>query len=163
MSSSFVARMLMDKLDIYHEDVFMKLFMFSLGGDARLWYKSLSPSSISSLKEFHTTFHKHCKRIYSAELLFEDCCNKEFIEQEKILEQEDFLQEDQANFHEEEEKMSEIFQEDEEMDDLDSCESQLLIEDHMPSSSENHGFDHDHLVYFDLFEGNYYPRALSIF
>jgi hypothetical protein len=41
---------LMDKLDIYHEDVLMKLFMFSLGGDAQLWYKSLPPSSISSLK-----------------------------------------------------------------------------------------------------------------
>jgi hypothetical protein len=27
---------LMDKLDIYHEYVLMKLFMFSLGGDARL-------------------------------------------------------------------------------------------------------------------------------
>jgi hypothetical protein len=104
---------LMDKLDIYHEDVLMKLFMFSLGGDTRLWYKSLSPSSISSLKEFHTAFHQHCKRIYSAKLLFEDCCNKEFIEQEKISEQEDFLQEDQANFHEEEEKMSESFQVDE--------------------------------------------------
>ena len=56
---------LMHQLDIHHEDVLMKLFMLSLGGDARLWYKSLLPSSISSLKEFHAVFHKYCKRMYS--------------------------------------------------------------------------------------------------
>jgi hypothetical protein len=31
------------------------------------------------------------------------------------------------------------------MDDLDSRQIQFLIEDHMPSSSEKYGFDHDHL------------------
>jgi hypothetical protein len=41
---------LMHQLDIHHEYVLMKLFIFSLGGDARLWYKSLLPSSIPSLK-----------------------------------------------------------------------------------------------------------------
>ena len=30
---------LMDELNIHHEDVLMKLFMFSLERDARLWYK----------------------------------------------------------------------------------------------------------------------------
>jgi len=54
----------MDQLDIHHEDFLMKLFMFSLGGDARQWYKSLPHFNISSLKEFHAVFHKHCKRIY---------------------------------------------------------------------------------------------------
>jgi hypothetical protein len=43
---------LMHQLDIHHEDflILMKLFMFSLGGDAHHWYKSLPPSSISTLK-----------------------------------------------------------------------------------------------------------------
>jgi hypothetical protein len=71
----------MDELNIHHEDVLMKLFMFSLERDARLWYKSLPHSSIPSLKYFHILFHLHCKRIYSAEILFEDCCNKKFIRQ----------------------------------------------------------------------------------
>ena len=31
---------LMDALNVHHEDVLMKLFMFSLEKDARLWYKS---------------------------------------------------------------------------------------------------------------------------
>jgi hypothetical protein len=93
---------LMDELDVHHEDVLMKLFMFSLERDARLWYKSLPHSSIPSLKYFHTVFHQHCKRIYSAELLFEDCCNIEFIKQK-----------DQTNPLEEEEEISEISQVDE--------------------------------------------------
>jgi hypothetical protein len=36
-----------------HEDVLLKMFMFSLAGDAREWYHSLPPASISSLGEFH--------------------------------------------------------------------------------------------------------------
>jgi hypothetical protein len=41
---------LMEELNIHHEDVLMKLFMFSLEQDARLWYKSLPHSSIPSLR-----------------------------------------------------------------------------------------------------------------
>jgi hypothetical protein len=73
---------LMDQLDIHHGDVLMKLFMFSLGGDALYWYKSLPPSNISLLKEFHASFHKYCRRIYPVDLHFEDCCNLDFIEQD---------------------------------------------------------------------------------
>ena len=74
------------------EDVLMKLFTFSLERDDRLWYKSLPHSSIRSLKDLHTFFHQHCKRIYSIENLFEDCCNIEFIRQKNqtnILEEEE--------------------------------------------------------------------------
>jgi hypothetical protein len=67
----------MDQLDIHHEDVLMKMFMYSLEGDARGWYRSLPPSSISSLQEFHTMFHHHFKIFYPDDLLFENCC-KEF-------------------------------------------------------------------------------------
>jgi len=42
------------------------------------WYKSLPHSNISSLKEFNAAFNKYCKRIYPAELIFEDCCNIKF-------------------------------------------------------------------------------------
>jgi hypothetical protein len=93
---------LMDELNVHHEYVLMKLFMFSLERDARLWYKSLPHSSIPSLKDFHTLFHQHCKRIYSAEILFEDCCNIEFIRQK-----------DHTNPLEEEEETTEISQVDE--------------------------------------------------
>ena len=54
----------------------MKMFMYSLYGDARQWYFSLPPSSISSLKEFHRAFTEHCKRYFSDELVFGNCCNE---------------------------------------------------------------------------------------
>ena len=55
----------MVQLDIYHEYVLMKMFVFSLEGDAREWYRSLPPSSISYLKEFHRVFHHRCERYFA--------------------------------------------------------------------------------------------------
>ena len=66
----------MNLLDIHHENVRMKMFMYSLDGDAHEWYFSLPPSSISSLKNFHRVFHEHCKRYFSYEFLFENCCEE---------------------------------------------------------------------------------------
>jgi hypothetical protein len=40
----------MHQMNIHHEDVLMKLFMYTLEGDAHEWYWSLSPSSISFLE-----------------------------------------------------------------------------------------------------------------
>ena len=54
----------MDQLDIHHEDVLLKMFMYSLEGNARQWYRSLPISSISSIKDFHVAFYVYCKRIY---------------------------------------------------------------------------------------------------
>ena len=54
----------------------MKMFKYSLEQDAREWYFSLPAASISSLKEFHTCFRKHCKYVFSAELFFKDCCEQ---------------------------------------------------------------------------------------
>jgi len=54
----------------------MKMFMYSLYGDARQWYFSLPPSSISSLKDFHRAFTEHCKRYFSDELVFGNCCDE---------------------------------------------------------------------------------------
>jgi hypothetical protein len=66
----------MHQLGIHHEDVLMNMFMYSLEGDAREWYRYLPPASISSLKEFHATFSDHCKRFFPADLLFENCCEE---------------------------------------------------------------------------------------
>jgi hypothetical protein len=51
---------LMHQWEIHHEDVLMKMFIFSLVGDAHKWYHYLPPASISSLGEFHGAFNKHC-------------------------------------------------------------------------------------------------------
>jgi hypothetical protein len=50
--------------------------MYFLEGDAHEWYKPLSPSSIYSLKEFHTTFYDHCKKFFLVESLFEHYCEE---------------------------------------------------------------------------------------
>ena len=64
----------MDQLNIHHEYVLMKMFMYSLDGSARKWYRTLPPSSISSLKNFHDTFNSYYKRIYPHECILEDFC-----------------------------------------------------------------------------------------
>ena len=66
----------MDLLDLQHEDVRMKMFMYSLYGDARVWYSSLPPSCISSLKDFHKAFNERCKKFFPDELLFDNCCQE---------------------------------------------------------------------------------------
>jgi hypothetical protein len=54
----------------------MNMFMYSLEGDAREWYRSLPPAIISSLEQFHAAFSKHCKSFFPTDLLFEDCCEE---------------------------------------------------------------------------------------
>jgi hypothetical protein len=65
---------LMHQWGIQHEDVLLKMFMFSLAGDARKWYHSLPPATISSLSDFHATFTTYCQRLYSPELIWHNCC-----------------------------------------------------------------------------------------
>jgi hypothetical protein len=64
----------MHQWEIHHEDVLLKMFMFSLAGDARKWYHSLPPASISSLSEFHAAFTAYCQRLYPPELICHNCC-----------------------------------------------------------------------------------------
>ena len=73
-------------LDISHEDVLMKMFVYSLDGDVHEWFQSLPVGTISSLKEFHETFHYYCKGIYSFELIIEDYCEefKFYIQHDKV-------------------------------------------------------------------------------
>jgi hypothetical protein len=65
---------LMHQWEIHHEDVLLKMFMFSLAGDARKWYHSLPPASISSLSEFHAAFTAYFQELYPSELIFHSCC-----------------------------------------------------------------------------------------
>jgi hypothetical protein len=65
---------LMRQWEIHHEDVLLKMFMFSLAGDARKWYHSLPPASISSLHGFHASFTAYCQKLYPPELIFHNCC-----------------------------------------------------------------------------------------
>jgi hypothetical protein len=82
------------QLGVLHEDVLMKMFMYSLEGDSRQWYMSLPPSIISSLKYFHVVFHAYCKRIYHVEILLEHCCeHMEFERSPRNRDQEDFSDE----------------------------------------------------------------------
>jgi hypothetical protein len=64
------------RLEIVHEDVQIKLFGFSLEGIAHDWYRSLPVASISSLADFHASFHLFCKEIFSVDLLYPECCHE---------------------------------------------------------------------------------------
>jgi hypothetical protein len=63
-----------DQLDVYHEYSLMNMFIYSLDGHARKWYRLLLTSNISSLEEFHAALNKYCKQYYSTETLLKDCC-----------------------------------------------------------------------------------------
>jgi hypothetical protein len=67
---------LMHQWEIHHEDVLLKMFMFSLAGDAREWYHSLPPTSISSLRGFHAVFNRCCQKFYSSKFISHNCCEK---------------------------------------------------------------------------------------
>jgi hypothetical protein len=67
---------LMHQWEIHHEDVLLNMFMISLAGDARNWYHSLPPASISSLEQFHAAFNGHCQKFYSSEFISHNCCKE---------------------------------------------------------------------------------------
>jgi hypothetical protein len=90
----------MHQWDIHQEDVLLKMFMFSIVGDARKWYHSLTPTSISSLREFHAASSRHCQRHYSSELICHNCCEEYEVHDQdvamyyEICEDEDHEEED---------------------------------------------------------------------
>ena len=65
-----------DRLEIVHEDVKIKLFKFSLEGIALHWCRFLPDASVTSLADFHATFHVFCKDNFSVDLLFLECCHE---------------------------------------------------------------------------------------
>jgi hypothetical protein len=90
-----------DRLEIVHEDVQIKLFKFSLEGIALDWCQSLPDVSVISLADFHASFHMFCKNQFSNDLLYPKCChefnflNKEFNTQEEYVVVENNLHHDQ--------------------------------------------------------------------
>jgi hypothetical protein len=64
-----------DRLEIVHEDVQIKLFKFSLEGIALDWCRSLPDASVCSLADFHAAFHVFCKDHFSDDLLYPECCH----------------------------------------------------------------------------------------
>jgi hypothetical protein len=62
--------------DFVHEDVLIKMFKFSLEGDAREWCKSLPTTSIHSLKDFHDAFNAYYEKSYLSHLILGDYCKK---------------------------------------------------------------------------------------
>jgi hypothetical protein len=64
-----------DRLEIVHEDVQIKLFKFSLEGIALDWCRSLPSASVCSLADFHAAFHVFCKDHFSDDLLYPECCH----------------------------------------------------------------------------------------
>jgi hypothetical protein len=65
-----------DRLEILHEDVQIKLFKFSLEGIALDWCQSLPSASVSSLADFHAAFHVFCEDHFPADLLYPQCCHE---------------------------------------------------------------------------------------
>jgi hypothetical protein len=59
-----------------HEDVLIKLFKLSLEENAREWCQSLPNLSIHSLKDFHVAFNSYYEKFYSADLIFDNCCEE---------------------------------------------------------------------------------------
>jgi hypothetical protein len=60
----------------FHEDVWIKMFKFSLEEDAHEWCQSLPAASIHSLKDFHDAFNSYYEKIYPTHLIFYGCCKK---------------------------------------------------------------------------------------
>jgi hypothetical protein len=59
-----------------HEYVQINIFRYSLEGISRDWCRSLPIASIISLTGFHAAFNSFCKDYFSAEYLFERCCDE---------------------------------------------------------------------------------------
>jgi hypothetical protein len=68
-----------DRLEIVHKDVQIKLFKFSLEGIALDWCRSLPSASVCSLADFHAAFHVFCKDHFPDDLLYPQCCHEFYL------------------------------------------------------------------------------------
>jgi hypothetical protein len=89
-----------DRMEIVHEDVKIKLFKFSLEGIGLDWCRSLPDASINSLAEFHSAFHVFCKDHFSVDLLFPDCCHEFNLSKSEL--QEEYAAEENTLHHDQE-------------------------------------------------------------
>jgi hypothetical protein len=125
------------RLQVVHEDVQIWLFCFSLEGIARDWYWSLPIASISSLADFHAAFHLFSKGIFSADLLFPECCH-EF----------NLLTKDSDN-HEEYVVIGDTSHCDRDIDDLHNVSHSIDAFDIVPNASIVLGCQEDQIVPFE--------------
>jgi hypothetical protein len=63
------------KMKVVHEYVLINLFRYSLYGVDRDWCRSLLIAHISSLNQFHASFHLFYKEKFSIGLLYPECCD----------------------------------------------------------------------------------------
>jgi hypothetical protein len=130
------------RLQVVHEDVQIRLFCFSLEGIARDWYRSLPIASINSLAEFHAAFHLFCKEIFSANLLFPECCH-EF----------NLLTKDSENY-EEYVVIGDISHCDQDVDELHNVSHSIDAFDIMPNASIVFGCQENQIVPFEDLKGD---------
>jgi hypothetical protein len=101
----------MHSLGIFHEDVLIKMFRYSLEGKAHEWCNSLPVASIASLSDFHAAFNSYCKGMYSTDFLYDECCeefeqmyschsnkDKDVSCEEIVKQNEDFLEHVDSSF-----------------------------------------------------------------
>jgi hypothetical protein len=89
-----------NRLEIVHDDVQIKLFKFSLEGIALDWCRSLPDASVSSLADFHAAFHVFCKDHFPADLLYPQCCHE--FNLSKLELQEEYAAEENTLHHDQE-------------------------------------------------------------
>ena len=66
----------MHSLGIFHEDVLINMFKYSLEEKYREWCNSLPLSSIASLSDFRVSFNSYCKGMYSTDFIYDECCEE---------------------------------------------------------------------------------------
>jgi hypothetical protein len=91
-----------NRLEIIHEDVQIKLFRQSLEGFSLNWCQSLPNASISSLANFHAAFHLFCKTKFSADLLYPKCCHEFSVLNKDSDNYEDFVAAEDISHHDQE-------------------------------------------------------------
>jgi hypothetical protein len=137
-----------DRLEIVHEDVKIKLFKFSLEGIGLDWCRSLPDASISSLAEFHSAFHVFCKDHFSADLLFPDCCHE--FNRSKLELQEEYAAEENTLHHDQEindshyDNLSDVFNIISNASTVVSCrEDQVFISENLEDVEQTDRFTSD--------------------
>jgi hypothetical protein len=120
-----------DRLEIVHEDVQIKLFKCSLEGIALDWCQSLPSASVSSLADFHAAFHAFCEDQFPADLLYPQCCHEFHLLTKDSDVHEKYVVEENVLHHDQEDPISpfENLKNDDQIDKLES-ETVETEEDH---------------------------------
>jgi hypothetical protein len=120
-----------DRLEIVHEDVQIKLFKCSLEGIALDWCQSLPSASVSSLADFHAAFHAFCEDQFPADLLYPQCCHEFHLLTKDSDVHEKYVVEENVFHHDQEDPIT-PFENLKNHDQIDKLESETVEtkEDH---------------------------------